>query len=97
MIAVRLQVPELTPPDAGMMRVRDPETGRGTVVDWRSPRVREAYAMRATAHRIRTADDLKRAGVDRVDVPIGRHHDMDTVARPLMEFFRMRELRGAKR
>ena len=96
-IAVRLLVPELAPPDAGMMRVRDPETGRETVVDWRSPRVREAYTLRTTAHRLRTEDELRRAGVDRVDVPIGRHHDMDTIARPLLAFFRMREVRGAKR
>ncbi|MHC4957024.1 MAG: DUF58 domain-containing protein [Planctomycetota bacterium] len=96
-IAVRLSPPELVPPEAGLMRTRDPETGHETVVDWGSPRVRAAYAERIAAARARAEDDLRRAKVDLMDVPITSHHDPDMIARPILKFFRMRELRGAKK
>jgi uncharacterized protein (DUF58 family) len=96
-IAVRLLTPELAPPDAGLLRVRDPESGRETVIDWRSPRVREAYAARVAARQREAEEELRRAGVDRMDVPITREHDKEMIARPILKFFRMRELRGAKR
>ena len=32
-----------------------------------------------------------------MDVPLTREHDIDSIARPILKFFRMRELRGAKR
>jgi len=95
--AVRLLAPELSPPDAGLIRLRDPESGRDTVVDWSSPRVRAAYAERVADWRARTEDDLRRAGVDLMDMPLPREYDKDAVARPILRFFRMRELRGAKR
>ncbi|UCE87750.1 MAG: DUF58 domain-containing protein, partial [Deltaproteobacteria bacterium] len=97
-IAVRLIPPELAaPPDAGLLRVRDPETGAATVVDWKDAGVREAYAARVAAKSRSIEDGLRRAQVDRMDVPIGRERDMDAIARPILKFFRMRELRGAKR
>jgi uncharacterized protein (DUF58 family) len=101
-IAVRLMAPELVPPGAlsttaGMLRVRDPETGRHAVIDWKNRRVREEYAARVTAWHARTDEGLSRAKVDRMDVPITRRFDMDMVARPILKFFRMRELRGARR
>ena len=96
-IAIRLLVPELSAPDVGLMRTRDPETDRELMVDWSSPRVREAYAARIAAQRTRTEEDLRRARVDLMDVPITRAHDTDMIARPILKFFRMRELRGAKR
>ncbi|MBI1852208.1 MAG: DUF58 domain-containing protein [Planctomycetes bacterium] len=96
-IAVRLLTPELAPPEAGLMRVRDPESGRERVVDWRSARVRTAYAERVATWRAQTADELRRAGIDLMDVAVPRVHVKDAVARPILEFFRMRERRGAKR
>jgi len=96
-IAVRLLPPELEPPDIGLMRTHDPETGRDTAVDWGDERVRAAYAERMAARRVRTDDALRRAKVDLMDVPITRTHDRDSIARPILKFFRMRELRGAKR
>ena len=96
-IAVRLSPPELAPPDAGLLRVRDPESGRETLIDWRSARVREAYAARVAARRKETEEELRRAGVDLMDVPITRERDKEMIARPILKFFRMRELRGAKR
>jgi len=101
-VAVRLLSPELgaggaPSPAAGLIRVRDPESGRATVFDGRSRRAREVYAERVEAWRSRTEERLRRAGVDLMDVPITRNHDKDMVARPILRFFRMRELRGAKR
>jgi uncharacterized protein (DUF58 family) len=96
-VAVRLQPPELAPPEAGLVRLRDPESGRETVIDWKSPRVRAAYAERVAVRRTETEEELRRAKVDLMDVPISREHDIDMVARPILKFFRMRERRGAKR
>ncbi len=96
-IAVRLLAPELEPDArAGLVRVRDPETGRAALLDWSSRRVREAYAARVAAWRTRTEDELARDGVDRMDVPIPRERVKDPVARPILKFFRMRQARGAK-
>ena len=96
-IAVRLLTPEMKPPDAGLMRTRDPETGRERVIDWSSPRVRAAYAARMQAHSTRTEADLRRAKVDLMDVPVSRERDKEMIAHPILRFFRMRERRGAKR
>lgn len=96
-IAVRLLVPELAPPEAGLLRLRDPETGRESVVDWRSARVRAAYAARVAAHEARTGEALSRAGADLMDVPVPRIADKDAIARPILSFFRSREVRGEKR
>jgi uncharacterized protein (DUF58 family) len=97
-IAVRLGVPEIEPPDgAGLVRVTDPESGSTRVIDWRSGAVREAYRARAAAWRTRTTTALRRAEVDIMEVPVPRMPDKDSVARPILEFFRMRERRGAKR
>jgi uncharacterized protein (DUF58 family) len=96
-IAARLLTPELAPPQAGLVRLRDPESGRERVVDWRSPPVRAAYAERVADWRARTAEDLRRAKVDLMDVPVPRVHQTDAVVRPILDFFRMRERRGEKR
>jgi uncharacterized protein (DUF58 family) len=96
-IAVRLLTPELAPPEAGLMRLRDPESGRERVVDWRDPNARAAYAGRVATRRSQVEDQLRRSKVDRMDVEISRGLDRDMVARPILKFFRMREQRGAKR
>jgi len=96
-VAVRLLTPELVPPGAGLLRVRDPESDTEQIVDWGDRRVRIAYKQRAAAHRARTEEDLRRMGVDRMDVPISRGRDKEMIARPIMRFFRMRQARGAKR
>jgi len=98
-IAVRMLMPELEPPEvqAGLARLRDPETGHETVVDWSNPTVREAYIQRVAEARLETERTLRRAGVDLMDVLVPRVPDKDAVARPILEFFRMREERGAKR
>jgi hypothetical protein len=79
------------------MRLRDPETGQSTVVDWRSERVRAAWLQRVQQWRRRVDDELARADVDVMDVPVPLVADKEAVARPILRFFRMREQRGAKR
>ncbi len=59
--------------------------------------MRAAYAERIAAWRQKTEDDLRRAKVDLMDVPILRDLDKDMIVRPILKFFRMRELRGMKR
>jgi len=101
LIAFSDAVDRFVPPKKGVGHVlrivRDPETGDETVADWSDPRVRDAYAARVAAWRAQVADDLRRAKVDRMDVPLPRVPDRDAVARPILRFFRMRERRGEKR
>jgi uncharacterized protein (DUF58 family) len=96
-IAIRMLAPELEPPNTGLMRVRDPETGRATVVDWGSARVRAAYEERVARWRAETADHFRRTGVDLMDVKVPRAPDLDAIVRPILDLFRVRELRGERR
>jgi uncharacterized protein (DUF58 family) len=96
-VAVRLLVPELVaPPQRGLMNVRDPDGGGATLADFSSAKVRERWSERIAAWRRRTEEELSRARVDRLDVRIDRAPDRETIVRPILDFFRMRELRGAK-
>jgi uncharacterized protein (DUF58 family) len=95
-IAVRLLLPELALPEA-LLRVRDPEGGGTAVLDGTSARVRTGYGARVAAWRTRTEEALRRAKVDRMDVPVPRAPGKDLVAGPILRFFRMRELRGTKK
>jgi uncharacterized protein (DUF58 family) len=90
-IAVRMQDPATRAlPNAGLLRVRDPETGTATWIDTASRVVREAYAARIRAGDAVLERTLRRAGVDllRIDSEEG-------MAKEILRFFRMRELRGA--
>ena len=97
LIAVRLGLPELDGLPRGLVRLRDPESGEDVTIDGSRPRVREAYARRVAEARRATEAALARARVDLLDVPIPRVPGKDLVAGPILRFFRMRELRGAKR
>jgi uncharacterized protein (DUF58 family) len=101
LIAVRLSTPELDlpalDPRVGLVRLRDPESGALVLIDWRHAPARAAWAERVAAWRRASAEALRRAGVDCMDVPVPRVRGKDAVARPILAFFRMRELRGAKR
>jgi len=97
LVAVRLLTPELEGLPPGLVRLRDPETGLETVVDGARRSVREAYARRVASARRATEAALARARVDLMDVPVPRAPGKDLVAGPILRFFRMRELRGAKR
>ncbi|MFH2001052.1 MAG: DUF58 domain-containing protein [Planctomycetota bacterium] len=97
LVAVRLLPPELTPPVAGLMRLCDPESGEVRVVDWKNPDVRVAYMERVAHWQTQTADLLRRARVDLMEVPVPREYDKEAVSRPIADFFRMRSHRGARR
>lgn len=96
-VGVRLEVPELTPLRSGTWRLVDPESGRGRLLDWRDPGLRASYAERVAAWRERTSSALRRAGVDEIPIALPRAAHMASLARPLMAFFRLRELRGRRR
>lgn len=92
-IAVRIRDPHSEAlPDAGLLRLRDPETGRAVVVDTGSRRVREALAERIARERAAFEETCRRAGVDLFDVPT-----RGSVADPIVRFFHMRERRGRHR
>lgn len=92
-VAVRILDPHSVElPRAGLLNLRDTETGRRVLVDTGSRRVREAYARRMREHDERFAATLRRAGVDRMELSPDK-----SVADPIVKFFRMRELRGAHR
>jgi uncharacterized protein (DUF58 family) len=95
-IAVRIGTPELAPPAAGLMLVRDPETGAERRIDWSSPAVRADYAARVARRRAEVRQEFRRAEVDVMDVEIPRRLDRAALVRPLLRFFRMREERGAR-
>ena len=96
-IAAHLRVPELTDLATTRLRVRDPETDEVTVVDGTDEIVRAAYRESVARHAALVADTVARARADLMDVPIPRDADRAAVARPILQFFRMREERGGRR
>ena len=79
-------------PRAGLLHLVDPEDGRSVEVDTHSRAVREHLRRSWLAERTQLRELCRRSGVDLLDVPTE-----GSVADPLVRFFRMRELRGAKR
>lgn len=83
-ICIREPVDEALP-DAGIVRLADPETGDLVEVDTSSAAVREAYASH-----VRALDDERRrlfgeAGIDEIDVRVGEDY-----VRALLKFFKRR-------
>jgi uncharacterized protein (DUF58 family) len=72
-------------PDAGLLKVRDAETGNICWVDSSNIQVRRAYRDRYEKHKDEVEDILSKLGVDHVE--IGAHEDY---VRPLMNLFRKR-------
>jgi uncharacterized protein (DUF58 family) len=92
-VAVRIMDPKTRElPRAGLLHLRDLETGRADWVDTSSRRVREAYAATMRRREAQLLDVFKRARVDHMNVWPHR-----SVADPIVRFFHMRELRGAHR
>lgn len=92
-IAVRIRDPHSeTLPNAGLLHLRDPETGNEVAVDTGNARVRKALELRIRDERQQLQDVCRRAGVDLLDV-----QTRGSVADPIVRFFRMRELRGSRR
>ena len=53
---------ELELPDAGVLTLVDPETGRHVEADTSSPKLRDAFARREAQRRERVSAAVKRAG-----------------------------------
>jgi uncharacterized protein (DUF58 family) len=91
LIALEVEDPiEAELPDAGLVSVRDPETGRTALIDTSDVRVRATYQERMRVERRRVRDALEKLGVDHVRVA-----DRES-ANTLVRFLR-RRARGGRR
>lgn len=86
LVAVHLRDPrEESLPSAGLIALRDSESGEPILVDTGSAAIRAAYNAAARERLERTAETLARAGVDSVPVSTGADY-----VEPLAAFFRRR-------
>ena len=89
LIAVRTADPcERALPDAGLMELLDPESGRRVLVDSSASDVRESYALLSSLREERISRIFRTAGVDQISVST----DKECVG-ALVSFFRTRENR----
>jgi uncharacterized protein (DUF58 family) len=89
MIGVLLSDPgEFALPDGGILTVRDLETGEKMVLDASDTGTRNAFQRLKTREYQKTAETLKAAGVDRIEISTA-----DSVADVLVRYFRQREKR----
>ncbi|MGK7311376.1 MAG: DUF58 domain-containing protein [Candidatus Longimicrobiales bacterium M2_2A_002] len=89
-VAIRLvDAVEETLPDAGLLVLTDPETGREVTVDTGRARVRDRYDARAGAADQAVRSLFRRLAVDEIEVRTDRSY-----VGPLMQFFRARERRA---
>ena len=89
LIAISISEPfEETFPNAGFVRLRDPETGKEVEIDAGSTKVRHAVSKRLTARRAALAEKLKEAHVEPLFIENGGDY-----VRALREFFRARTRR----
>ena len=92
-VAVRILDRRSTQLDpAGLLYLRDGETGGSIWIDSDSRKVRDAYSERMTQWDGRLRETLAKSGVDLLEVWPDR-----SVADPIVKFFRMRERRGGHR
>lgn len=101
-VAVRIAVAEMDASEfaaarAGLVRVRDPETGREMLTDFADAATRTEFARRTAAWREHCDAAFRRARVDVMDVAVPREADPNAIAGPILRLFRMRARRGAKR
>ncbi len=97
LVAVRLLPREAIEPPAVMLRVVDPETGARQVVDLGNARVRAAWRERCARWRARGDEVFRRAHIDCIDLEVPAVPDVAAIARPILRFFRKRELRAVRR
>ncbi len=91
-------VPVLDPatqraPAAGLLQLVDAERGTSRWIDFGARRVRAAHDAAIGRHAAALEELFRRAGVDRIPLALGPD---ESVAEPIVRFFRMRELRGAR-
>jgi uncharacterized protein (DUF58 family) len=80
---------EMDLPDAGLVRLVDPESGTMQWVNTSSAAVRQIYRQNARIHEKNIRDIFKRSGIDNTHIETGENY-----IKPLMNLFRKRELRG---
>jgi uncharacterized protein (DUF58 family) len=97
LVAVRLLPRECVDAPAALLRVVDPETGARQLVDFGDARVRAAWRERCDAWRARGDEAFGRAHVDCIDIEVRAAPDVAAIVRPLLRFFRKRELRAVRR
>lgn len=97
LVAVRLLPREVLDPPRALVAVRNPVTGARTTVDFANERTRAAWLTRCVDRRRAGDEAFGRARVDCIDVEVPRVPDVAAIARPILRFFRRRELREAKR
>jgi uncharacterized protein (DUF58 family) len=91
-VAVRLTDPgEAELPRAGILNLRDPETGAAIVVDTGSRRARAEYEEMVNEDRARARATFRRNGVDEIELRTG-----ESFTAPLLGFFQRRERRRAR-
>ena len=91
-IAVLLTDPgEMSVPEAGLVSLRDAESGETELFDTSSAAFRETVSASATARVATLEQRLTRRGVDFIHVDIG-----GSIVDPLVRFFRMRERRSRR-
>ncbi|MFO7893323.1 MAG: DUF58 domain-containing protein [Longimicrobiales bacterium] len=89
-VAVRMvDTVEESLPDAGLLVLTDPETGREVAVDTGRARVRDRYDSRAGEEDAAVRALFRRLAVDEVEVRTD-----ESYVTPLMQFFRARERRA---
>jgi uncharacterized protein (DUF58 family) len=92
LVAVSITDPaEAELPAAGLIVLRDPESGRDHVVDSGSAVVRQAFAQRISRERAEVRRTFRRLGIDEVQLQVGQG-----LVAPLLSFFRRRERQRAR-
>jgi uncharacterized protein (DUF58 family) len=92
-VAISLTDPrELQMPRVGLVSLRDPETGRQTLIDTEDKRERSRYAAAAAGAAASRRRLLATLGVDEIPVRTDTSY-----VKPLMAFFRARSHRGESR
>jgi uncharacterized protein (DUF58 family) len=90
-VAISVRDPrESSMPDVGLISLQDPESGERGVVDAGSARVRQAYADAARRRQERFKENVRKTGVDLLELSTGESYEM-----PLVHFFHERARRAA--
>lgn len=97
LVAARLLATDAGGVSEGLQRVRGAEGGRRRLLDGGSPAVRRALIEDGVRRDRDFGEALRRAAVDRIDLPLPREADSRAVADPLRRFFAMRTARGGRR
>jgi uncharacterized protein (DUF58 family) len=90
-VAISVRDPrESSLPDVGLISLQDPESGERGVIDAGSARVRQAYADAARRRQERFKENVRKTGVDLLELSTGDSYEM-----PLVHFFHERARRAA--